>query len=202
MNPPKINFRTDYEVFKMMDGNRPINRRKVDKIKEDVSNGLNLFPYCPVIVFEKDELLFVVDGQHRFTASFELGLPIYYVVSEELNLYQIATMNSKQDKWTDNNFLNCYIELGNESYVVLKKLCDKHKIGIAVTSELLMNGNFQRKKAIIETFREGSFVANFHDEADKFLELLSSLFGRYKFYSDRNLIMALQMISDKGKCDF
>lgn len=202
MKPPKINFRTDYEVFVFLNGNRPLNLKKIEKIKTDVAAGFNLLPYCPVIVYEKDEQLFIIDGQHRFTVSKELGLPVYYVVSDELNLFQIATMNSKQDKWSDKDFLNCYIELGIEDYQILKEIIEEFQMGIGVTAELLMFGDYTKRKETVSNFREGSFKVKFRSETEEFLELHNSLFGRYRFYSDRNLIAALQSIRAKGKCDF
>lgn len=202
MKIPKIQTRTDYESFAFMNGNRPLNLKKIEKIKEDILNGLNLLPYCPVIVFEKDGILHLVDGQHRFKAAEDLNLPVHYVISEELNLFQIATMNSKQDKWKEGDFLKCYIELGIPDYATLKSISEEFKIGIAIVAELLQHGNYLRRKEILDQFREGHFRSNFENEAREMLVLVNSLFQRYTFYSDRNLYLAVQMLKDKGLCDF
>lgn len=202
MKIPIIQTRTDYESFAFMNGNRPLNLKKIEKIKEDIQNGLNLLPYCPVIVFEKDGILHLVDGQHRFKAAEELKLPVYYVLSEELNLFQIATMNSKQDKWKEADFLKCYIELGIQDYAVLKNICNEFKVGIAIVAELLQYGNYVKRREVLDDFREGKFKNNFETEAREMLNLVTSLFQRYTFYSDRNLYLAVQMLKDKGLCDF
>lgn len=202
MKPPVIKFRSDYEAFALMNGNRPMNRNKIEKIKIDVTAGFNLLPLCPVIVFEKDELLYVVDGQHRFTVSKELELPVYYVVSQELSLFQVATMNSKQEKWKEKDFLNCYIELGIEDYRVLKNMCEEFQIGIAIVAELLQYGNFSRRKEVMDYFREGNFRNQYPSEAREMLQLVHSIFGRYKFSGDRNLYAAIQLLKEKNLCDF
>lgn len=202
MAAPKIQFRKDYDVFVLLTGNRVVNKLKIEKIKTDINNGLNLLPYCPVIVFEKDNLLHIVDGQHRFYASKELGLPVYYVTSEELNLFQIATMNSKQDKWKEKDFLNCYIELGIEDYKILSKMLNTFNVSITVLSELLMHGKYTGGKDTLTQFREGKFKVNFREKTRDLLILINDLFGRYKFSADRDLFKAVQMIQEKGLCDF
>lgn len=201
MEAPEIKFCKDYTLFVMMNGNRPLNKKKIEKIKADINGGLNLLPYCPVIVFERDNLLHIIDGQHRFTAAKELEKQIYYVVSNELNLFQVATMNSKQDKWTERDFLNCYIELGIEDYIVLKNTASEFKVGLTATAELLMYGNYTKRKEMPIIFREGRFRAEHVEKAKEFLQLHLNLFGRYRFFSDRNLILALQNLQDKGLCD-
>lgn len=202
MAAPKIQFRKDYETFVLLTGNRVVNKLKIEKIKNDIQNGLNLLPYCPVIVFEKDQKLHIVDGQHRFFVSKDLGLPVYYVTSEELNLLQIATMNSKQDKWKEKDFLNCYMELGIQDYKILNDFLIEFNVGIAVVAELLMNGKYTGGKETLNQFREGKFKVNFEEDARELLELIQSLFGRYRFSADRDLFRAVQMIREKDLCDF
>jgi hypothetical protein len=202
MAAPKIQFRKDYETFGLLTGNRIINRSKIEKIKEDIESGFNLLPYCPVIVFEKENILYIIDGQHRFYVSKELELPVYYVVSEELNLFQIATMNSKQDKWKEKDFLKCYMELGINDYKILNDLSSEFGVGIAIVAELLMNGKYAGVKDILSHFREGKFVVKFENESRTLLELIRRLFGRYRFSNDRALFKAIQMIREKGLCDF
>ena len=202
MTVPKIQSSTDYETFAMLSGNRSLNQKKIIKIKEDVNKGLNLLPFCPIIVYEKDQKLLVVDGQHRFTVSKELDLPVYYVISDQLSLYQIAMMNSKQDKWKEADFLNCYLELENENYKTLKEFLYRYKAGYAVTVELLMYGKYGSKKDSLELFREGLFISNFPEEATNLLKLNHDLFSPYRFGTDRNLVFALQKLQEKKLCDF
>lgn len=202
MKTPKIQFRKDYEMFSFLQGNRPLNHNKIQKIVSDIEAGFNLLPYCPVIVFEKDFKLFIVDGQHRFEAAKLTESPVFYVVSEELNLFQIATMNSKQEKWSEKDFLNCYIELGISDYSQLKDLIQKYHFSLAVVAELLMNGVYTKGKEIIDVFRSGNFKVNHLETAEASLSLITDIFGRYKFFNDRNLMLAVQQLKSKGLCDF
>jgi hypothetical protein len=48
----------EYKKFKTITGNRVISQKKVNRLKEDVENGLNLFPYCPIIVSPEEDGFF------------------------------------------------------------------------------------------------------------------------------------------------
>lgn len=202
MNAPKINTSIKYSEFGSINGNRNINRKKVDAIKKDIENGLNLLPYAPIIVYPEGNLLMIVDGQHRFIVSSELDLPVYYVLSDKLTLQQMALINNRQDKWTMHDFLRCYIKIGIEDYKTLKTLMDKYLVGISTAVDLLMLGKISKQGKSSQTFRSGEFKINFLEETKDLLDLNNSLFDRYKFYKDRNLITAVQEIKAKGKCDF
>ena len=102
----------NYKAFDTILGNRVVNKKKVADLVHDIQNGLNLLPYCPIVVYRQGETLKIVDGQHRFEASKKLGSPVHYVECEELDLKKIARLNSRSDKWKNKDFLDCYIRLG------------------------------------------------------------------------------------------
>ncbi|WP_283640092.1 ParB/Srx family N-terminal domain-containing protein [Mesonia mobilis] len=198
----QIKSSTNYDDFENINGNRNLNKKKIQKIVQDIKNGLNLLPLCPIIVYSKNEKLNIIDGQHRFEASVISENPVYYVISEELDLKQIATLNSRQDKWTQMDFLRCYEKLGIEDYETLHKVMKEFHTGISTTTELLASGKVRGSKNIGEEFRSGDFKINYYDETIELLKLNHSLFDRYVFFKDRNLISATQEIKKKGLCDF
>lgn len=191
----------EYDLFETITGNRNINQKKVDRICQDIQDGLNLLPYCPVMVYEANGKLNLVDGQHRFTVSKKLGLPVYYVVCHEISLQQIATINSKQDKWTAKDFLKCYIKLGNDHYIKLEEILKKYQVQISTAYEMLMQGQPINRKSS-EYFKNGTFEVRFLEETIDVLELAKDIFGRYVFTYDRHLLAALLRIQEKGKCNF
>ena len=199
----KIESTTDYSLFSVINGNRVINKKKVERLMQDIEAGLNLLPYCPIIVYQDEEsLLRIVDGQHRFTTSQQLGLPVYYVLCEPLTLKQIARLNSRSDKWSDRNFLDCYIKLDLQDYIELQAFIHEYHIIISVAVDLLMYNKARGPKNSMEQFRDGEFEVRYLEEATKLVELVRSLFGIYVFSCDRNLIQAIQELQDKGLCDF
>ncbi len=189
---------TDYEMFHTINGNRTISNKKVKKIVGDVEKGLNLFPYCPIIVCENDGRYNIIDGQHRFEASMSLNLPIHYVVAEDISIRDIARMNNNTDKWKFSDFMDCYIKLGMQDYVELKKFINKYKINHAPALALLGNGSAVSGKGAAEQFKDGEFKVNHMEKASEIMDLTIKLFGKYKFCRDRNLIEAVARLMEKN----
>lgn len=190
---------SDYSVFTTINGNRNINRKKVEKLVEDVKSGFNLLPYCPILVMEVEDKLAIIDGQHRFENSVECKEPVYYLIKNDISIQQIAKMNSRGQKWTINDFLNCYSRLGIQDYVTLGEISREFKISISTISGLLMKDNVKVKCK--EEFESGEFKANHVESTKELLTLTDELFGQYRFSKDRYLIGALQAIIKAGKCD-
>lgn len=198
---------SDYSRFDTITGNRVINKKKIQKLTEDIKAGLNLLPYCPVIVYrDQDEegfdKLMIVDGQHRYETSRTNGYPVYYVICEQLDLKQIARLNSRSDKWSNADFLKCYIKLGIKDYKTLQEFMSQFGIIYSASIELLMNGNVKSAKNTMEIFRDGEFKVNHLEEAEKVASLTIDIFSRYNFRSDRYLIQAMQELMNDGRCDF
>ncbi len=198
----KILQTTQYDLFTTITGNRIINKKKVERLEIDITDGLNLLPYCPIIVYEDENLLKIVDGQHRFEVSKTLDLPVHYVICDKLNLRQIARLNSRSDKWSNKDFLDCFIKLGVEDYQVLADFMKEYETIYSASIDLLMYGNINKKTNSMQEFRDGEFKVNFLELAKEVTRLTIDIFERYKFRTDRRLIAAVQQLQEKGLCDF
>lgn len=190
----------NYELFQNIVGNRVLSNSKIEKIINDVTEGFNMLPFCPIIVSEKEGLYYIIDGQHRYEISKRTENPIYFVVCNTLTLKQIAQLNSRGEKWKPNDFLNCYIKLGIADYEKVSEIMNKHKIAIKLSIDLLMYNNPKTKST--DTFQSGGFVCNYFKETDALLTLSDELFSQYRFSKDRNLIGAVQELQKKGLCNF
>ena len=67
---------TKYDMFSFLDANRKLNVRNYSKLINSMKEEQLKIP---IIVNEKFQ---IIDGQHRFTAEKELGLPVYYMVQK------------------------------------------------------------------------------------------------------------------------
>lgn len=190
----------NYKLFQNIVGNRVLSNSKIEKIINDVTEGFNMLPFCPIIVSEKEGLYYIIDGQHRYEISKRTENPIYFVVCNTLTLKQIAQLNSRGEKWKPNDFLNCYIKLGITDYEKVSEIMNKHKIAIKLTIDLLMYNNPKTKST--DTFQSGGFECNYFKETDALLTLSDELFSQYRFSKDRNLIGAVQELQKKGLCNF
>lgn len=195
----------DYKKFRTIIGNRYISEKRVNNIIADIKAGLNLLPYCPIIVYVNNEnkaSFCIIDGQHRYEVSKRLKQPVYYIESGELNLLQIAKINSRAEKWTKKNFLDCYVNLGLEDYIILKDFIKKYNIVYSTAVSFLMEGRITGGGGSMEKFRNGKFKVNYLDMAEKVVSLTIDLFSIYVFSRDRYLIAAIHEIINKGNCDF
>jgi hypothetical protein len=191
----------DYKQFKLINGNRTINDAKIKKIIKDIDGGLNMLPYCPIIV---DEKLCIIDGQHRYKVSKILKQPVYFIIANEKTVYEIAKMNSRTERWKAKDFLNCYLSQGNEHYVILDELQVSYSLTITACRGLLThgyactdNGNGQK-----EAFERGEFVVHKKDEAFVIAEKLQE-FATFDNYKSYDFICATaKLLSKPDKCNW
>lgn len=191
-----------YDEFTTILGNRNVSKKKVERLVADINSGLNLLPYCPIVVYKNEEKFMIIDGQHRLEASKEVESPVHYVICEPLDLKQIARLNSRSDKWKNSDFLDCYVQLGFDDYLVLKEVMDIWGLVYSAAIDFLMFGDLDANARGMDTFRDGDFKANHTEYLTELMDLTWSIFDRYKFRSDRYLVKAMKKLVDGGKCDF
>jgi hypothetical protein len=198
----EIQSSKNYSIFKKITGNRIVNEKKIERLMQDITSGLDLLKYCPIVVYRQNEKFMIVDGQHRFETSKRLELPVYFVICDELDLKQIARLNSRSDKWKNRDFLECYMSLGVKDYEILSDFIDEFGIIYSASIDLLMFGNVKGNKNSMDIFRDGEFVVNHLEAAKHATQLTRDTFERYRFRNDRYLIQAMQDIEKAGLCDF
>ena len=119
----------DYEKFTLLDFNRDVDSRHVKKLKDSISK----FGYLhsnPIIVNSGFE---IIDGQHRFVACKEMGLPIEYEVIVDANDSIMIDLNNTAKGWTINNFINHYArKTKNQNYLRLQRLVSTTSLGPSV----------------------------------------------------------------------
>lgn len=184
----------------MLQGNRSLNKPKIKRIKDEIAAGTNLLKYCPIIVVEKDGKLKVVDGQHRLEVAKQIKSNVWYVISDELTLYQIAKMNSNTEKWKGTDFINCYAAHGNPSYVKLKEFVNVYRCPLNVALQLLSKGtkidNAGSKD--MELFRQGRYMVKREEEAIMVMQKLSE-FSSFHGHMTGAFIIAICRIMVSGK---
>lgn len=112
----------DYQVFSKLEGNRTVlEARKNIILKSIKERG---WIRNPIVVNEKME---IIDGQGRFEALKELKMPIEYVISKNATIEDCIALNLKQKNWTNNDYISCYADMGNEDYIILKEISNIHK---------------------------------------------------------------------------
>lgn len=190
----RVYFSKDYSQFKMLVGNRELNATKIKKIINDIENGTDVLRYCPIMVTEKNGRLEIIDGQHRFYVSKKIKSPVWYIIAQDMSLYDIAKMNSNTEKWKSKDFVNCYVQLGNDNYSKLQELMDKYPVSISTMIVMLQKGSINDGSggSTKKGFERGDFVVNHLQFTVDLLETCDRIKSNNRF--GRHFIMAIDKI--------
>lgn len=196
MKQPEIQTTSNYKLFRHLKGNRQIVKNKITNLQKSYESGLNLFPFCPILV-NKDN--YVIDGQHRLETCKLLKIPVFYMVIENFTLLQIAQLNAISTKWKMSDYFNCFIENGNSDYKILEMFKDKYSISMNIAAQLLMNGSvMDQGGGIGDSFKNGGFKVKFQDKAEKIMKFVfayQDIVEEESLLKDIKFIKALQLLS-------
>lgn len=126
-------YQTDeWQRFKRAVGNREPEPVHVRKLRDSIEEN-ELF--TSIIVNEKWE---VIDGQHRREAFSMLNRPVLVHLVPGLTSEDIKTFNVNMHNWKDDNYMNYYIELGNENYVKYREFQERTGFNHSASRNLLV----------------------------------------------------------------
>lgn len=118
----------NYEKFTFLNANRHIDRNHVNKIKKSITK-YGFLESSPIMVNYDNE---IIDGQHRFVACKEMGLPIKFVYVDTQQMQNILVdLNNTQKKWNVLDYVTYYAQLGNEQYIRLLQLSKQYRLSIS-----------------------------------------------------------------------
>lgn len=192
---PVISKSSNYEKFKMIDWNRDINKPSVAKLVEENMIKFQLHKF-PIIVTDK---LKIIDGQHRFEASKQLGCPIYYIVANDMDesIYSVNSVNKVGKKHSRGDKLEMMYKAGDKGAETVYKVYNLYQ-GVFDKTTVL---------TVLCAKSDGGGLASAIDRFDQItlpnyesgIEVLDAL-----FYSDmpskgkNRMVMALSMVSGKS----
>ena len=160
-----------YELFGFINGNREINPSNLEKIKESLKTKQILESAIIVGYSPNDpegEIFKIIEGQHRFVACMQLGIPLSFIIRKEFDIQDhsksiadIQLLNTASKEWDVTNFMGSRATLGEESYVRYKKIYNKYKLRNDGGFEheiifYILNKIEGRKKTSHKSFKEGS----------------------------------------------
>lgn len=154
---------TNYDQFKILQFNRKVRSAHV-RVLTDSIKARNL--EIPIVVNEKSQ---IVDGQHRFMALKELGLPIHFIVKEGLGLEEVQILNSNQRNWTNIDYLHSYADRGCIEYVKARDFLKKYGWHLSSLQTL------RKKPSNAGAFRNGNFEIEDWDEAHECAEKICQM---------------------------
>lgn len=185
----EIQKTTDYKLFKKLDGNRDVKRTNA-LVKSILEFDLTM--YSPIIVSEDFR---IIDGQHRFAACRELGLPIYYIVMCDNNVEKaMIVLNKCQSQWRNSEFFQYNVQKKGGVYAELKEYIDKNKINLSYAVILFPQKPFETKKV-----RDANFVFEKYSKCDELTEFyLSPEFKILPFWASKPFVRAIRAFFEKS----
>lgn len=182
----------EYHLFSHLEGNRTINRQHVNRLVESMKEQ---YLVSPIIVNGKYE---IIDGQHRFEAIKELGLPLLYIMVKQYGLEEVQRFNSNQKNFSYEDFANGYIDLGNEHYKILKEFRSKYDLDWGVSIALL-TGQTYRSGADSIKFKSGEFKVKSYNKAVEIADKIAEIGQFYPGYTRKYFMYAaIKMINTPG----
>ena len=119
--------------FKFTDLNRPINRNRIEKLKESMKKHGYMSEF-PVIINDSCE---IIDGQHRYIAATELGIEYSYSIRDDESI--MIDINTTQKAQNLSNYVNYYAKMGNEDYIKIQMFSKNYCTNITEAIEILLN---------------------------------------------------------------
>lgn len=145
-----LHVTTDYEIFKKIKGNRPVDKQHVAQLKRKIENEGNLTSEFPVNLNENME---VIDGQNRILALQELGYPVYYTISEGASLATVRQINIGRKNWSWSDYASSFASEGNPHY---KDLLDFHE-AFNFPFSTLVRYCYGGKRIAVSEYQSGDF---------------------------------------------
>ena len=172
----KIYSTKDYSRFSFLENNRIVKRSHVNEFKEEIKKKDRTMSF-PIVV---DPNLRIIDGQHRFHACMELGLPIYYVVDDDDDAEQaMINCNKINKKWEMMDWLRYRANKNGGCY---KQLLDFiQETGITISNAMVI---FPAKAINAATLRAGTTDFGINENAFDIVHFLQS--SEVKMLSFRN----------------
>jgi hypothetical protein len=160
----------DYNKFKFLKGNRDVNEAHLKKIARSMALNPELLPVRPILVNEKFE---IIDGQHRYTAAQQLGLPVYYEIGEGMKASDAIDLNRNQRNWTILDYAKAFATEGNKNYQTFLDIVSEFKTIAPSTVMVYLRGG--QSQGIGTRFRAGEFMIADEDMSRTWLEELQDL---------------------------
>ncbi len=165
----------NYAMFEFLKFNRKVSPEHVRELVESI-NSFGVLSY-PVVVktdcLDGSERYYIADGQHRFTAMKELGLPIYFTLhnisSKEQLVRLIAKVNNTSKKWSLSQYLKAWVSLKIDSYLALKKQYIQSGLQLSVLLEAY-SGRDRRTATVL--YMDGKFNIPDKEKADLHIQYL------------------------------
>src|SRR5215471_2755063 len=120
---------TNYRQFVRIEGkNRTIDVKKHKRLKDSMERFGFLWCYPIVCYRDKDNRLVLKEGQHRLIIAEALGLPVYWVETDQD--FDVAVVNSAAKIWVLKDYACQHVANGLTAYAEGLDFAEQHELPI------------------------------------------------------------------------
>jgi hypothetical protein len=193
-----VHVTKDYSKFNFNSKNRHVNPAHKDNLVQSIKKN-NLLEAQPITVNADFE---IIDGQHRFIAAKELGLPIYYIKVDGLEIDDAITLNINTRNWRYKDYLHYWIDQGKESYIYFQNFMETYGFGYAVSLALLGLGQADKGQKLTDIFNAGKFAPKHKEYAEDIGDKVLQLEEYGKFVTTRSFMLAFDKVHSMDEFSF
>ena len=175
----------DYNLFCTINGNRTLNQPNLKRLVKSMSSN---YLMNPIIVNEKYQ---IIDGQHRFEVCKKLELPIRFILINGYGLDEVKTLNAISNNWRFDDFVQCYVQLGNPNYTTLQDFKNKYKLPDSITLNLLSESKGQMGSDTRLLFNNGKFKVKNLKKAEELAEKINKVHALFDKAKSTTFLKAL-----------
>lgn len=190
MTTRTIKSTTDYTKFSLMESNRKVYKPHVKRLIAFFEFFPRSAEWLPILVNEKMQ---IADGQHRFHALQELGLPVSYIEVDGLSIDDARRLNAGAKPWTPMDYALCFCGLGSNPYCFYVELKKKYRFN----HDILMRFVALDDPITGEAFRQGRLTAPDKKRTTTLCDALSIL-QKITNNPHRSLAFAFKELYDEG----
>jgi hypothetical protein len=179
----------EYDMLKLMKGNREIKYEQVNRIKAAMKEK-NYLDSVPILINAKFE---IVDGQFRYMAARDLKATIPFRVQYDADLETVQGISQHQRNWGQTDFANSYAVRGNADYEKYVAFQQKWKFNHSATMHMLTGSNARNTRA----FNKGLFKVKLSmEKATRAAEMIYDFERYFQGFKERSFVAALLYIFD------
>lgn len=204
----KVYITKDYHLFGFIKGNRDTDPTNLNNIKESLRKK-QILESAIIIgvdnVSNDGKPYKIIEGQHRFIACSQLGLPVSFIIREdfdieimEKSLSIVELLNTASKTWDITNFMYSKCLLGVKPYILYEQLFKKYKDSFEHENILSIINRYKGDYRYVwyQQFKEGLLLLTdeMYEQVDRDLSILNSMVPSIVNSGKRQYIKALTNI--------
>jgi len=187
---PKLQYSANHEMFVESEFNR--DTRNLDSLTKSMKKHGYIAAYPLHCIRGVSGKLVIKAGHHRFKAAKQLGIPVYYVVSDDSATIPETEMAS--NAWSFVDFVKSYARSGSEPHIAITAFAERTGISFVQAASLL-GGECANSHNMSPKVKSGTFEVKESTHTDKVAAVVVGLRGMgVPFAANRNMVGAISSV--------